>query len=144
MVGIYTNVKKIVAIGDLHGDILQLITILLHSKLIKRKKESQCIGKHDYDSKNWIWTGGKTYLVQMGDIFDGGRSSGKKYFVDYEVEIYNFLIKLKKKAQEVGGDVILLMGNHEIMNFKGDFGYVDTNSMTKCYTETHNSIYYKH
>ena len=34
----YTNVKKIVAIGDLHGDILQLITILIHSQLIKKKK----------------------------------------------------------------------------------------------------------
>tara|TARA_B110001450_G_scaffold4203_1_gene4322 strand:- start:799 stop:921 length:123 start_codon:yes stop_codon:yes gene_type:complete len=37
MIGIYKNIKKIVAIGDLHGDILQLITILLHSKLIKKK-----------------------------------------------------------------------------------------------------------
>ena len=37
MGGIYKNVKKIVAIGDLHGDILQLITILIHSKLIKKK-----------------------------------------------------------------------------------------------------------
>ena len=27
--GTYKNVKKIVAIGDLHGDILQLISILI-------------------------------------------------------------------------------------------------------------------
>ena len=29
--------KNIVAIGDLHGDILQLITILIHSNLIKKR-----------------------------------------------------------------------------------------------------------
>ena len=38
MVGEYKNIKKIVTIGDLHGDILQLITILLHSRIIKKKK----------------------------------------------------------------------------------------------------------
>ena len=41
MIGEYNNVKKIVAIGDLHGDILQLITILLHSKIIKKKKSKK-------------------------------------------------------------------------------------------------------
>ena len=37
MTGEYNNVKKIVAIGDLHGDPLQLTTILLHSGVIKKK-----------------------------------------------------------------------------------------------------------
>ena len=38
MIGEYNNVKRIVAIGDLHGDPLQLTTILLHSKIIKKKQ----------------------------------------------------------------------------------------------------------
>ena len=49
MTGVYNNVKNIVAIGDLHGDILQLITILLHSKLIKKKNKNKCVSKSDYD-----------------------------------------------------------------------------------------------
>ena len=73
--GTYKNVKKIVAIGDLHGDILQLISILIHAKLIKRRKKkitSTCFNIHDYDISNWIWTGNNTYVVQLGDILDGG------------------------------------------------------------------------
>ena len=38
MIGEYNNVERIVAIGDLHGDPLQLTTILLHSKVIKKKQ----------------------------------------------------------------------------------------------------------
>ena len=143
MVGVYTNVKKIVAIGDLHGDILQLITILLHSKLIKRKKESQCIGIQDYNSENWIWTGGKTYLVQMGDIFDGGGRKMVDSFEENEVEIYKFLLHLKYLARKDGGNVILIIGNHEIMNFNNNYSYVQEGTSEKCLIETKNGFSYK-
>tara|TARA_Y100000389_G_scaffold63931_1_gene59946 strand:- start:569 stop:700 length:132 start_codon:yes stop_codon:yes gene_type:complete len=35
--GVYEKQNKIVAIGDLHGDILQLLSILIDAKLIKKK-----------------------------------------------------------------------------------------------------------
>jgi len=143
MIGIYKNIKKIVAIGDLHGDILQLITILLHSKLIKKKTQNKCVKVGDYDIKNWKWTGGKTYLVQLGDIFDGGGRGNEGTFQDQEVEIYKFLIHLKKLAKNSGGNVILIMGNHEIMNFNGNYNYVQKNTTNKCLTYNKNTYNYK-
>ena len=143
MIGEYNNVKKIVAIGDLHADILQLITILLHSKIIKKKVKNKCISSNDYDIKNWKWIGGKTYLVQLGDIFDGGGRGNDGIFQDNEVEIYKFLVNLKKLAKKKGGNVILIMGNHEIMNFKGNYNYVQKNTSEKCLTFNNNTFDYK-
>jgi hypothetical protein len=129
--GIYPKQKKIVALGDLHGDILQLFSVLIDSKLIKKKYDISCINKKDYSINRWDWIGGNTYLVQLGDIFDGKRGNTDK-FQDNEVEIYNFLIGLKKKAQIKGGNVILIIGNHELMNFEKDLRYVQNSTMKKC------------
>ena len=143
MIGEYNNVKKIVAIGDLHGDILQLISILLHSKLIIKKVKNKCVSSNDYDIKNWKWIGGKTYLVQLGDIFDGGGRGNDGSFQDNEVEIYKFLVHLKNLAKKKGGNVVLIMGNHEIMNFKGNYNYVQKHTSDKCLTFNNNSFDYK-
>ena len=143
MGGIYKNVNNIVAIGDLHGDILQLITILIHSKLIKKKDSLNCISDNDYDIKNWNWIGNDTYLVQLGDIFDGGGRSYEDSFDDQDVEIYKFLINLKKMAKEKNGNVILIIGNHEIMNFNKNYDYVQDKTLNKCLTETDNDFNYK-
>ena len=144
--GTYKNVKKIVAIGDLHGDILQLISILIHAKLIKRRKKkitSTCFNIQDYDISNWIWTGNNTYVVQLGDIFDGGGRKQVDSFQDHEVEIYKFLIQMKKLAKKAGGNVILIIGNHEIMNFNKNYDYVQDKTLNKCLTETDNDFNYK-
>lgn len=130
--GIYEKQKKIIAIGDLHGDILQLLSILIHAKLIKKKHKYSCINNNNYSINNWIWIGKNTYLIQLGDIFDGGGRKMIDEFEDNEVEIYNFLIELKSLAQKEGGNVLLIIGNHEIMNFNSKFKYVQKNSMNKC------------
>lgn len=51
------HARRIVAIGDLHGDYNQSRTILRLARLID-------------DSNNWI--GENTYLVQLGDVLDVG------------------------------------------------------------------------
>ena len=130
--GVYEKQNKIVAIGDLHGDILQLLSILIDAKLIKKKHKYSCINNSDYSINNWIWTGKNTYLIQLGDIFDGGGRKIVDEFEDNEVEIYNFLIELKSLAQKEKGNVLLIMGNHEIMNFNNKFKYVQKSSMKKC------------
>ena len=143
MKGEYKNVKKIVGIGDLHGDILQLISILIHARVIKKRLKNQCINSNDYNIENWIWIGGKTYLVQLGDIFDGGGRGNEGSFQDNEVEIYKFLIGLKKMALNAGGNVILIIGNHEIMNFNKNYNYVQKSTSHKCLVKTKNDYHYK-
>lgn len=132
--GIFPTQKKLVVIGDIHGDFKKLLCILEDSGVIKKKLNKKCISEIDYDCDNWTWIAEpKTMIVQVGDIFDGGgRSSNNDDFEDMELETYNFLIKLKKKALQHDGDVILCIGNHEIMNFQGNYKYVTDSSMGRC------------
>jgi hypothetical protein len=90
----------IVAVGDVHGDYDAYSSILRDAGLIDAK------GK---------WTGGKTILVQTGDVPDRGPDTRK---------IVEHLMKLEKDAKKKGGKVVALIGNHEAMNVIGDLRYV--------------------
>ena len=57
---VWTGVQRIVAIGDLHGDYDHFFRLLRRSALV------------DSDGN---WTGGKTHLVQMGDVMDRGKEA---------------------------------------------------------------------
>ena len=92
---IWTGIEKIVAVGDLHGDFDNFVTILKGIGLIDEELH---------------WTGGKTHLVQTGDIMDRG---------DYAKEIFDLLIRLEQEAEEAGGKIHMLIGNHEEMNITG-------------------------
>jgi hypothetical protein len=96
----WQNVARIVAIGDVHGDYEQLVTLLRQSGLINEKDE---------------WTGGATHLVQTGDIPDRGPDSRKAM---------DLLMKLEGQAKKAKGYVHALIGNHEAMNVYGDLRYV--------------------
>jgi hypothetical protein len=112
---------RIIVIGDLHGDVDALKKCLEMSKLI---------------DSNGNWIGGNTVLIQIGDIIDSMRgeilSNDKSRFSFFAIE--KILSKLGKQAEKIGfknkngkkmcGKVISLLGNHEIMNLKGDFRYV--------------------
>ena len=91
---------RIVAVGDLHGDFSAWIDIARDARLI--------------DPANH-WTGGKTVLVQTGDMVDRGADS---------LKIVRHLQQLDGEAKRVGGRVIVLMGNHEAMQVIGDDRYV--------------------
>ena len=112
--------KKIIAVGDIHGDFEHLFTILNRLKII------------DQDN-NWI--GGDTIVVQTGDVLDdGGRGydiNKKEHSAD-EIAIYNLLINLNIQANKMGGAVLMCIGNHEIVNiFENNVDYV--NFYTKKY-----------
>jgi len=96
----WTGVERVVAIGDLHGDYEQYINVMQSAGLLDKR------GK---------WSGGKTHLVQTGDITDRGDDSRK---------IIDHLVKLVKQAKKKGGFIHLLIGNHESMNVVGDLRYV--------------------
>uniref|UniRef100_A0A2P2QQQ8 Calcineurin-like phosphoesterase domain-containing protein n=1 Tax=Rhizophora mucronata TaxID=61149 RepID=A0A2P2QQQ8_RHIMU len=91
---------RLIAIGDLHGD------------LQKSKQALRLAGVIDASDK---WTGGTATVVQIGDVLDRGGE---------ELKILYLLEKLKREAAKAGGNVITMNGNHEIMNVQGDFRYV--------------------
>lgn len=94
----WTGIQKIVAVGDLHGDYDSFVDILKGTKLVDQ-------GLH--------WTGGKTHLVQIGDVMDrGDYAKGAK-------DIFDLLMRLEKEAEQAGGKVHALLGNHEEMNITG-------------------------
>jgi len=91
--------QRIVAVGDLHGDYAAWTQIARAAGVI--------------DSKGH-WSGGKTILVQMGDITDRGPDS---------LKIVRSLQQLQKEAPRKGGKAIVILGNHEAMNLIGDNRY---------------------
>ena len=91
---------RVVAIGDIHGDYDQLVTVLTDAGLVDAKLK---------------WTGGKAHLVQTGDRLDRGAQSRK---------VMDLLMRLEKDARKAGGMVHPLLGNHEAMNMLGDLRYV--------------------
>jgi hypothetical protein len=95
------DTQRIVAVGDLHGDNDAWLEIA-------RASGVSTDGKH--------WTGGRSMLVQLGDIVDRGPDS---------LKIIRHLQALEKEAPAAGGKVVVLLGNHEAMNVIGDLRYVD-------------------
>lgn len=96
----YPAVERIVAIGDLHGD------------MMATRRAFKLAGAID-DEDHWI--GGKLVIVQTGDQLDRGGD---------EQVILEFLTRLTEEAAEAGGAVHVLNGNHELMNVSLDLRYI--------------------
>ncbi len=95
----YPAAPRIVAVGDLHGD------------LRSTRMALRLAGAIDAQDR---WVGGSTVVVQTGDQLDRG---------DDEPEILDLLDRLRDEAKAAGGALFALNGNHEIMNVQGDFRY---------------------
>ena len=109
--------KRIIVIGDIHGDLKMAHELLKVGGVI---------------DDNGDWNGGETFVVQVGDQIDRCRYSGiacNKKEATYDDEgndwaIIKYFTKLNYQASKVGGAVYSLLGNHELMNVTGDFRYV--------------------
>ena len=88
--------RRVVAIGDVHGELQGLLEILQEAELMD-------------ESRNWI--GGDAVLVQTGDLVDRG--------ADVRA-VLDLVMDLQRQAPQHGGEVIALMGNHESMALLGD------------------------
>lgn len=82
--------RKLFAVGDVHGQFEGLVKILLHAKLINTRHH---------------WCGGHNRLVQIGDILDRG---------PFSLKVDALLEQLQAEAAAAGGEVIRLVGNHEL------------------------------
>ena len=92
--------RKIVAVGDIHANFQTL--------LVNLRSVVGCI-----DGKgNWI--AGGMCVVFVGDLIDRKTSQGE--VPGEEFKVLKFLLDLDKKARKAGGEIVLLIGNHEFMN----------------------------
>jgi hypothetical protein len=87
---------RVLAIGDIHGSLDGFVTILTRTGLVDANRR---------------WTGGTATLVQTGDFTD--RGPGVRPVMD-------LLMALEVEAKKAGGQVIVLLGNHEVMNLIGE------------------------
>jgi hypothetical protein len=107
--GIYKATYKIIVLGDVHGD---------WEATIKALKKGRVID----DTLNWC--GGKTHVVQMGDIVDRKIRGNSVKDEDSEFKIIELFLKLMRQSYESGGGFHCILGNHELMNVTGDLTYV--------------------
>ena len=95
---------RLVAIGDIHGDLTALRGAL------------RLAGAIDSDDH---WIGKDLTVVQTGDQIDRG---------DQDREVLDVLERLEASAKAAGGALHVLNGNHELMNATFDFRYVTRKS----------------
>ena len=96
--------RRVIAIGDLHGNLASTLQILKVTGLID-------------DENQWI--GADAVLVQVGDQIDRG---------DFDREIVDFMDRLETDASRYGGAVHSMLGNHDIKSVDFDFRWVSTRS----------------
>jgi hypothetical protein len=100
----YPAPKRLVAIGDLHGDL---------DATRRALRLAGAINEAD------AWVGGELVVVQTGDDVDRG---------DDDRAILDMLDRLRDEAKQHGGMLLVLNGNHELMNASLDFRYVTQGS----------------
>jgi hypothetical protein len=96
-----SGIDRVVAFADVHGAYSELIPLLRESRIVDAQDR---------------WSAGQTHLVSLGDLLDRGADSRK---------VMDLLMRLQGEAKAAGGQVHVLLGNHEAMNILGDLRYVD-------------------
>jgi hypothetical protein len=97
---------RIVAFGDVHGDLEATRSALRLARAIDEEDR---------------WIGGELIVVQTGDQLDRGSD---------EQAILDLFERLRVEASAAGGAFHALLGNHELMNAKGDLRYVTDEGFT--------------
>ena len=93
--------QRTFVMSDPHGKLDCVIDLLRGNRVIDEGLE---------------WAYGANRLVVIGDIADRGKDM---------TAIYWFFYKLQQEAEDAGGSVVMLLGNHEPMEFAGDMRYAE-------------------
>jgi len=138
-----TKISRIVAIGDIHGDLDLAINLLKLGNIIieipnKEPNTIKLVYKYRFENndmpiiKYFKWIASKTIVIQVGDQVDRCRSNNKKChninetYMDEasDIKILYFFYKLHKLGLKNGCAVYSLLGNHELLNVIGNLDYV--------------------
>ena len=98
----FPNGQVVIGCGDIHGDLLVLLTVLVMQNLISA------------DTAKWV--GGDKHVVFCGDLLDrSGRSNSRSTSSNQreEIDILQYLHGLREQAAEQGGAVVTVLGNHD-------------------------------
>jgi hypothetical protein len=99
-------VDSLFVVGDVHGEFDTLTAVLRNAGLIDRKGN---------------WRGGRRHLVLLGDLFDRGDDVTRTLW---------FLYGLERQAEAAGGNVHVVLGNHEIMVLVNDLRYTSEKELS--------------
>lgn len=113
-----SNNIGIYVIGDIHGDYQCLIHCLVDLCNVASIKLIEEDKKFNEPCREILeWDGSNSVVVFCGDLIH--RKRFQDSVLDDEcsdIFIIKTLLRLKKSANQSGGDIIIISGNHEIMN----------------------------
>lgn len=92
----FSAADSLFVVGDVHGEMDRLVRLLRTGGLVDEALR---------------WTGGRSHLVFTGDLFGRGPDVTRLLWFVYELEA---------QAEEAGGRVHTLLGNHEIDALTGE------------------------
>ena len=92
--------EKLIAISDIEGEFEAFKQFLIANGVMNAKYQ---------------WKYGKGHLVTVGDFFDRGLWVTQTLWLIYHLE---------QQAENAGGKVHFILGNHDLMNMNNDFRYV--------------------
>src|SRR6478735_10567860 len=96
----WDGVQRVVAFGDVHGAFPELQQLL---------RDAQVIDAQGH------WAAGASHVVSLGDLLDRGPGAR---------QVMDLLMQLQDESRAAGGQLHVLLGNHEVMNLLGDLRYV--------------------
>ncbi|ORC88018.1 serine/threonine protein phosphatase [Trypanosoma theileri] len=130
------EIHRIIAVGDVHGDLDHFLKILSMADVIAfpNNDTNDVVWKPKWENKEIELhrthrTKLRTTLVQMGDLIDRGAN-------DLGVLEMVFSLFDQVKKNHTSDNLVLLLGNHELLNLQGQFYYVEPESMGGFLTKT--------
>ncbi len=120
-VAVHAQPEKVFVVSDIEGNFGALTDLLRAAGVVDEKLR---------------WAFGKGHFVFLGDLLDRGSQVTECLWLLYDLEA---------QAEAAGGVSHFVLGNHEVMNFVGDFRYVRKKYAENCtiLRETLGSIYSK-